>query len=476
MLEYLIKRVLIFLPTLFIISLITFSLSVMVPGDPVEQILNKGGGGDFTNLSTLVAEKAYIEKREELGLHLPVFYISFSNAATPKNLYEVPQKAKRNLLKELINKYGNWEEISYYNSVSSSYYKELNEFKADSIVEGKVILLRDEAFRFVNETNHEEILKRFKQTENLLKGEEQSLIELKSSFVEVKNAYTKMVDNATKWKSLIPVIHYYGTESQYHKWATKFIKGDFGTSYKDNRPVGDSLIEASKRTITISLISIILTYLIAVPIGVFSAYRKGAFSEQVVTTVLFMLYSLPSFWIATLLINFLGGGDYLGWFPSYGMGDQEVEAASSFIEKVGIRVHHLALPLFCWTYGSLAFMARQMRGGMMNVLNQDYIRTARAKGLEENRVVWKHAFRNSLLPIITLFASVFPLMLSGSIVIEMIFNIPGMGRLAVEAITARNWPILYAVVMFSAILTLVGYLVADILYAFVDPRITYSKK
>lgn len=478
MLEYLIKRIFIFIPTLFVISLITFSLSVMVPGDPVEQILNKGGQGDFANLSSLVAEKAYTEKRKELGLDLPVFYISLSNSAVPKDLYKIPKKNNQALLKEFIKKYSNWPEVKEYFDQSQSYFRALYAYNADSITVETVIQLKDAAFGIISESDDKIVQQRFKETENLLALFPNEFLALNQKFIATKVAYSNMQTNTSRWKSLIPTVHFYGTQNQYHQWATKFLKGDFGTSYKDNRPVSDSLLEASGKTIIISLISIFLTYLIAVPLGVFSAYRKGTTSEQVTTTILFMLYSLPSFWIATLLINFLGGGDYLGWFPSYGLGDQEVEAATGFWEKLSIRIHHLVLPLICWTYGSLAFMARQMRGGMINVLNQDYIRTARAKGLEEKTVVWKHAFRNSLLPIITLFASVFPLMLSGSIVIEMIFNIPGMGRLAVEAIIARNWPILYAVVMVSAVLTLVGYLIADILYAVVDPRITYgdSKK
>jgi len=132
--------------------------------------------------------------------------------------------------------------------------------------------------------------------------------------------------------------------------------------------------------------------------------------------------------------------------------------------------------MICFTYGGLAFLYRQMRGAMINTLSQDYIRTARAKGLDEKNVLWKHAFKNSLLPIITLFANVFPLVISGAIIIENKFSIPGMGKTAIEAISARNYPMIYTIVMFSAILTMVGYLVADILYAVVDPRISYNKK
>ena len=148
----------------------------------------------------------------------------------------------------------------------------------------------------------------------------------------------------------------------------------------------------------------------------------------------------------------------------------------NIFQIAGVRMYYLFLPLICFIYPSLAFISRQMRGAMINTLSQDYIRTARAKGLDEKTVLWKHAFKNSLLPIITLFSHVFPAAITGAVVLELIFSIPGMGKTVVEAIFSRNYPIVYTVVMFSAILTLVGNLVADILYALVDPRISFSKK
>jgi peptide/nickel transport system permease protein len=136
----------------------------------------------------------------------------------------------------------------------------------------------------------------------------------------------------------------------------------------------------------------------------------------------------------------------------------------------------MALPLFCYTYSSFAFISRQMRGSMIQTLNQDYIRTAWAKGLSDKQVYWKHALRNSLLPVITLLASVFPSLIAGSVVIEHLFTLPGMGLLAYESVVTKDFPVIYVIMLFSAILTLIGYLVADILYAIVDPRISYSKK
>jgi peptide/nickel transport system permease protein len=229
-----------------------------------------------------------------------------------------------------------------------------------------------------------------------------------------------------------------------------------------------------EKTLGLSLMSILLAYLIAIPLGVHSAIKKGTQGEKTITTTLFVLYSLPNFWIATMLVIFLCGGDYLSWFPA--PGGSPIPDDAPLWYKFSEGCYRLLLPLFCWTYGSLAFISRQMRGGILASITQDYIQTARAKGLDEKKIIWKHAMKNSLLPVITLFASIFPLAISGSFVIETIFNIPGIGKLSLDALYARDYPIIFTVMMFTAILTMLGYLVADILYALVDPRISYTKK
>jgi peptide/nickel transport system permease protein len=162
----------------------------------------------------------------------------------------------------------------------------------------------------------------------------------------------------------------------------------------------------------------------------------------------------------------------MNWFPTCGLGEiDDMSLFDAFIE----RAVHLILPIICLTYGSWAYLSRQMRGGVLNVLRQDYIRTAKAKGLADNKVIWKHAFRNSLIPIITIFASIFPAAIAGAFIIEYIFAIPGMGKLTFEALIARDYPMVFTVMLLSAILTLIGNLVADILYAVVDPRISFNK-
>ncbi|HUH74645.1 MAG TPA: ABC transporter permease subunit [Chitinophagales bacterium] len=469
MLKYIFKRILIFIPTLFVISLVTFMLSVSVPGDPVEQIL--GGGGSAGEIgqssSKLASERSYIDKRKELGLDLPIFYFSLSNQATPDTLYKIHRKPHKENLERLIQSYGNWPQIEKYYLSVQQLELAIADLAPDSLNADAKIGMRDEMFVLFNQDHPKQINSSLNKMKVYM-GKAPSMQTIRSEYDEVVSNYQAILQEATPNKNYIPSIHFYGANNQYHQWIVKFVVGDFGISYQDGRPVKEVLWKAVGRTLLISILSIILTYLIAVPIGVLSAKNKNSTTDQIITTVLFILYSLPSFWVATLLITFFGGGDFFDWFPTYGLGNED--------DGFWVKAHHLVLPLFCWTYGGLAFVSRQMRGSMINSLSQDYIRTSKAKGVSESGVLWKHAFKNSLLPIITLFASVFPLAISGSIVLEIIFSIPGMGKLAFDALGARNYPVVYTVVMFSAVVTMLGYLVADICYALVDPRISYSSK
>ncbi|RPI15386.1 MAG: ABC transporter permease [Ignavibacteriae bacterium] len=262
---------------------------------------------------------------------------------------------------------------------------------------------------------------------------------------------------------------------QYIIWLGNMATGDFGNSFIDNRPVIDKIIERLPITVPISLSTIFIAYLIAIPIGIYSAARQYSFWDRFSTFILFVLYSLPSFWIATMAIIFLANVEYLKIFPTSGLYTLGSDNWS-FFERTWDRVYHLILPIACYTYGSFAFLSRQMRGSMLEVIRQDYIRTARAKGLKEKTVVMKHALRNSLIPIITLFGGIFPALVGGSVIIETIFSIPGLGQLAFQALVARDYPLIMAELVIAAVMTLIGLLIVDILYAFVDPRIAFTKK
>jgi peptide/nickel transport system permease protein len=289
-------------------------------------------------------------------------------------------------------------------------------------------------------------------------------------------AEAALSNEATQWKLYVPKFVWYGTQNQYHHWLARFLQFDLGLSYLDNRPIATKLSEALTWTLVISFCSILLTYLVSIPIGIYSAYRRNTLGDRISTTTLFILYSLPSFWIAILLLMFFSNPDYFNWFPAGGVQDILATDDCPLSYRILDWVSHLVLPVLVSTYASFAFISRQMRVGMLDALGQDYVRTARAKGLDERTVVWKHALRNSLIPIITLFASVFPALVGGSVIIETIFSIPGMGYESYKAIMTRDYPVIVAVFTLSGSLTLVGILVADVLYAVVDPRISFTKK
>ena len=260
---------------------------------------------------------------------------------------------------------------------------------------------------------------------------------------------------------------------RYAIWLKRLSTFDFGDSYKDQRPVLKKIGETLPVTLQLNIISILLVYLISVPLGVFSATHQRTWMDTVVTVVLFLMYSLPSFWVAMLLMYFLGSGHPFSWFPIYGLNS---DGAQNFtwLEWLGDRAWHLVLPIFCLTYGGLAGMSRYARAGMIEQIRQDYVRTARAYGFSQWVVVYKYALRNSLIPIVTLLGTLLPALLGGSVIIESIFSVPGMGRLTFEAILSRDYPLIMGILSISSLLTLFGLIVSDVLYAVVDPRIRFE--
>jgi peptide/nickel transport system permease protein len=208
---------------------------------------------------------------------------------------------------------------------------------------------------------------------------------------------------------------------------------------------------------------------------VFSALRRESALDKGMMLFLFILYSLPSFWVATLLLMYLAGGDYLNWFPLVGIMSDGAENYPWGLKLANI-AWHLVLPVTAMVYGSFAFLTRFSRSTMLEVIKQDYVRTALAKGLTRRAVIWRHAFRNQLIPLITLLGTLLPALLGGSVIIEQIFSIPGMGKLAFESVLARDYPTIMAIATISAALTLVSLLLSDLAYVWVDPRITFEGK
>ena len=462
---YLLKRLLLFLPTLVVISWVAFGLSLLTPGDPVMGLCSDQG---------IMVEGEYERCAHEYGYDLPSFYFSLSPAAFPDTLHRVQPQYRRHMLRKLIAQLGNWPDISEYDQQLEQMLQQASDLPDSLDRQGKIDInqnLRDLRVAYKKGQIDFQLARLDSMVQQSAYGPylSQDVRHFLQKWEQVRSQASPELLRRPDWK-------WYGTANRYHRWMAGLITGDFGMSFEQKRPVGRILRPALSWTLVLNLSAFTLALVLAIPIGVHSALRKGGRLDRFFTFTLFGLYSLPRFWVATILVVFFTSSTYavwMNWFPSIGLG--VVPADASAWERLGVRASHLLLPVLCQTYALLAFFARQMRGAMLDVIRQDYIRTARAKGLKEDVVVWKHAFRNALFPIITVLSAMFPASIAGSVVLEVIFAIPGMGLITYDAIFAADWPVVFSVLILGALLTMLGIWVSDLLYGIADPRVRLGR-
>jgi len=259
---------------------------------------------------------------------------------------------------------------------------------------------------------------------------------------------------------------------QYWSWLKKLSHGDLGISFSsDHRPVAAKIMERLPITIILEFLSLIIIIAIAVPIGVLSAVHQDSIFDKITGVIVFIGFAVPTFWLALLLMIFFG--IHLSWLPISGLRSLNYEYLTPWAQFIDL-AKHLVLPVFISAFGGLAGLSRYMRANMLEVIRQDYIMTARAKGLSEREVIYKHALRNALLPAITILGLSIPGLIGGSVIFETIFAIPGMGQLFYMSVMARDYPTVMGILLIGAILTLLGNLIADVSYALADPRIRIS--
>ena len=253
---------------------------------------------------------------------------------------------------------------------------------------------------------------------------------------------------------------------RYFVWLGKVVRGDFGLNLVTHTPVSKDIASRLPNTMKLTLAAFGLALLFSIPVGVYSAVRRNSVFDYVATVASVAGVSLPSFWFGLILI--LVFAVQLGWLPTGGAMPTRGDAG------VVVQLKHLILPAFALAITEIAGWTRYIRGQMLEVIRQDYIRTAQAKGLRERTVIFRHALRNAFLPLITLFGLTIPTFFSGALIIETIFSYPGIGRLTFDAAVARNYPVIMGTVMFSAVMVIIGNLLADIGYSLLDPRIKQS--
>jgi peptide/nickel transport system permease protein len=265
---------------------------------------------------------------------------------------------------------------------------------------------------------------------------------------------------------------------RYFRWVGSMVQGDFGISFARNQPVRDVIAEILPNTLILSATALLLAFLFGMVIGVVQAVRHNSLLDNGLSLITLFFYSMPSFWLALMLILIFSLGarnlwDWPFWLPPSGMTSTDYPFLTAG-GQLRDRLAHLVLPSVSLALVLAAGVSRYTRGSMLEVIRQDYIRTARAKGLPESTVIFKHALRNALIPVITLLGLYLPVLFSGTIFIETVFAWPGMGKLVVDAIAQRDYPVVMAGAFIFAVMVVIGNLVADLLYALVDPRIRYD--
>ncbi len=473
MLQYAVKRILWMFPTFFMITLVVFVLINLAPGNP-----GQAGGMENIQKEDSSDNSSVIVFKRQFNLDKPVLFNTRTSLTaedvralivTANALEGSPTPGQRIAAKGDLEDYGNYMVRHLVPMVANEPDPVVRRLAAQYLTTAATRPL-------LSESSGDPVAVR---TENRIRDT------FNQSFKQWKCAAAApepcLAEANEKWQAWWAEHHaqfeYTAGESAYaFFFDTRFAsywynlaRLDFGVSSTDRQPIREKVLEKLKYSISLSLTAVLLAYLIAVPIGVYSAVRSGSKGDTVLTVLLFVLYSLPTFFTGTILLKLLSQGTPVAWFPT---GDFQSNTPSvTTLGQLADIVWHLALPVATSTSVALAALSRYARSGVIDVIRADYIRTARAKGLEEPVVIIKHAVRNGMIPILTLLGGILPVLVSGSVVIEVVFNIPGMGSFLVESITFRDYNAVMAVLLASAVLTLIGILISDLSYALVDPRI-----
>ncbi len=260
---------------------------------------------------------------------------------------------------------------------------------------------------------------------------------------------------------------------RYFIWLKNVVTFNFGESFTYEEPVIDVIVSKFPVSLQFGILSLLLTYIICVPLGVIKATKDGGAFDISSSFVLFLMYSVPALMLGVLLIVFFAGGSYFNWFPLSGIQSDSYESLT-FMGKFLDRAHHFILPMICYMVNSFTVLTFMMKNSILDEVKLDYVRTARAKGLKESTVMYKHVLRNALIPVVTGVGSFLGVFLAGSLIIETLFNLDGIGLLGYKSTLARDYNVIMALIFISSLVSLLGRLISDLLYVVVDPRIDFT--
>ncbi len=461
---YFLKRLLFILPTWLVISVLIFGLSRCVSTDLVAEKLRNSS--ETTN-SNSISDESYAETAHELGLDRPVFYAAIQPAALPDTLYKIVRRDEREALEKLTWQYGNWAAIQNFHIEIKRFLGKIpqNERNNEENTEGGIFFQNDlQQLLIQHETAQIDTYLR-----NLTNATDTTVYKADAQNLVEKFTYLK--NHPTMASLYVPSLRWYGSDNQYNTWLKNFLTGNLGLAKNDETVVAKLKYPLSI-TLILGLSTLVLAFGIGIPLGVFAATNRHKRRGKGLVKGLFAVYSLPTFWLATLAAMFLTTRYYgLKIFPEVGVGNPPVNA--TMLESLWASLPHFILPILCMAIHPIAVIARHMQAAVQETMKKDFILTARAKGLTQKRVMWRHAVRNSLTPMVTLFAAMIPSLVSGTFAVELIFNLNGMGKTTIEAMAGNDWSVVFAVLMLVSAVVLLGNWLSDGLYRLVNPRVDF---
>jgi peptide/nickel transport system permease protein len=465
---YLLRRVLLMIPALGVMMVISFVLSRASPGDPV--LMQMGGREEVTRIGDRKSrDEEYARISKEMGLDLPTFYVEFGAMSYPDTLHKIVHLPTREAMAELAFRHGNWPAVDAYlrsmqNFLDQSYSHQQPIGRNEELNE-----VRTTARLLTQTAQEQEIDYQLARLDSIL-DLDTNLRSLAPPLETLKSSRKKLLTSRQPWKSYIPTLRFHGFDNQFHHWFVRFIQFDWGKSYQSRRSVKQEVMAALPWSLLLGATAYLISFLVALGIGLYAIRNLGGRGDRWSTLVVFGLHSIPSFVVSMLAITFLCNPEYFHWFPVSGLRSDGSESWPWTYRLLDL-LHHLTLPTLVFALHGIAVLSRQTRGSLLNNMSMDYIRTARAKGLSEKGLIAQHALPNSLPPLIHHVSQHIPGILMGSVFIETVFSLPGMGNLVVEALHTGDHPVVVGVFALVGLATLFANLLADVLYAFTDPRV-----
>jgi peptide/nickel transport system permease protein len=466
MIQSLIRKTIYAFLWLWVISILAFWLSKQVPGDEILDYLSIETNAYSTALNPDQQREAYIHVAKKRGLDLPFFYFSVHKGYYPKSLFSLFPVEDRQAVKS-------WIDQSNDSKGSTELYESLRLGLKYSCQKESAFPIADSCCREIHSILLQTDIQQLNQQISNLRekverdGRDSTLITMVAGIQH--QASTLLEHHPVSFFAGLPSFTWNGLHNQYHQWMTGLVSFQPMASLIDGRDAWTKIFDALKWTLILNGLAFVFAIGLGVLIGIWSGRREGTRKEKWLSILLFTFFAIPSFWLATLLIFFFSSGEWLSILPPGGLG--QYQAADSIFEKWWIIGLHLILPVFCLTIGSLAYISRQMKQSVQHEFSQPYVSALRALGISEKSILRKHVIRNALFPMITMMGSALPAILSGSLIIEVIFSIPGMGRLMFTSLMARDWPVVFPILMLGAAVTVFAYTLTDLLYKWLDPRV-----